>query len=164
MAETTQRASTPRVVVVDDDIDMRELIALTVRHRGFDVVAVADGTAAMATIVSEGADALVTDLQMPGYDGLTLCRSLRALRASPALRIVVTGVGKNDARLEVLRHMNDIRVLHKPMGLGQIAHTLMEMIPTAALDSKSLRTVAHLSGMRASPTSPRVSTASLTRR
>jgi DNA-binding response OmpR family regulator len=119
--------------VVDDDIDMRELIALTLRHRGFDVVAVADGTAAMATIVSEGADALVTDLQMPGYDGLTLCRSLRALRASPALPIVVfTGVGKNDARLEVLCHMNDIRVLHKPKGLGQIAHALMELTPTTA--------------------------------
>lgn len=165
MAQATQRASTPRVVVVDDDIDMRELIALTLRHRGFDVVAVADGTAAMETIVSEGADALVTDLQMPGYDGMTLCRSLRASRTSPVLPIVVfTGVGKNDARLEALRRMNDIRVLHKPMGLGQIAHTLMEMIPTAALDSKSVRTVAHLSGMRASPTSPRVSTASLTRR
>jgi DNA-binding response OmpR family regulator len=139
--------------VVDDDIDMRELIALTLRHRGFDVVAVGDGTAAMATIVSDGVDALVTDLQMPGYDGVTLCRSLRALRISPALPIVVfTGVGRNDARLDALRDLSDIRVLHKPMGLGQIAPTLIEMIPTAALDSTSLRTLAHLSGMRASPT------------
>jgi len=138
---------------VDDDIDMRELIALTLRHRGFDVVAVGDGTAAMATIVSDGVDALVTDLQMPGYDGVTLCRSLRALRISPALPIVVfTGVGRNDARLDALRDLSDIRVLHKPMGLGQIAPTLIEMIPTAALDSTSLRTLAHLSGMRASPT------------
>ncbi len=139
--------------MVDDDIDMRELIALTLRHRGFDVVAVGDGTAAMATIVSDGVDALVTDLQMPGYDGVTLCRSLRALRISPALPIVVfTGVGRNDARLDALRDLSDIRVLHKPMGLGQIAPTLIEMIPTAALDSTSLRTLAHLSGMRASPT------------
>jgi len=62
-----------------------------------------------------------------------LCRVLRALRASAALPIVVfTGVGENDVRLAALRDINDIRVLHKPMGLGEIARTLMEMIPTTA--------------------------------
>ena len=119
--------------MADDDVDMRELSALTLHHRGFDVVVVANGEEAMATILSDGADGLVSDFQMPGFDGPMLCRVLRALRASAALPIVVfTGAGENDVRLAALRDINDIRVLHKPVGLGEIAHALMEMIPTTA--------------------------------
>jgi len=67
----------PRVVVADDDMDLRELIALMLRSRGFDVVVASNGDAALAAILSDGADGLVSDFQMPGLNGLTLSRVLR---------------------------------------------------------------------------------------
>lgn len=120
----------PHVVVADDDVDMRELIALLLRSRGFDVVVASDGEAALTAILSGGADGLVSDFQMPGLDNLMLCRVLRSLRAYTALPIVVfTGLGEADPRLLPLRNINDLRILHKPLGLREITSALLEMIP-----------------------------------
>ena len=124
-------APPPRIVVVDDSAYLQELIALTLRLQGFDVVVAVDGEAALATILSEGADGLVSDFHMPGLDGLSLCRVLRALRAYTALPIVVfTGVGDADPALLPLRDFDVLRVLHKPAGLREIAPALIEMMST----------------------------------
>jgi CheY-like chemotaxis protein len=77
----SREAPPPRIVVADDDAELRELIAIMLRRRGFEVVLASDGAAALAVILSDGADGLVSDLQMPGLDGLTLCRVLRGLGA-----------------------------------------------------------------------------------
>ena len=135
MAETatisSRGAPPPRIVVADDHVDTRELIATMLSTRGFDVVAAPSGDAALSVILSDGADGLVSDFQMPGRDGLTLCRVLRGLRAYAALPIVIfTGVQKSDPRLLPLRAINDVRILSKPMGFREITPALMEMIPT----------------------------------
>lgn len=120
----------PRIVVADDNIDMGGLVALTLRSHGFDVVVTADGDAALDAILSDGADGLVSDFQMPHLDGLRLCRVLRSLRAYTALPIVMfTGLRETDSCLLPLRGVNDLRILHKPMGLRGIAPALIEMIP-----------------------------------
>ena len=126
-------AKPSRIVVADDNADLRELIAIMLRSRGFDVVMAADGYAALALILSDGADGLVSDFQMPGLDGLALCRLLRGLRASAALPIVMfTGVAVGDPRLLPLHDINELRILQKPMGLREIAPALIEMIPVTA--------------------------------
>lgn len=130
----------PRVVVADDDIDIRELIALMLRGRGFEVIVASDGDAALAAILSDGADGFVSDFEMPGLDGLALCRVLRGLSAYTALPIVMfTGVGELDPRLLPLRQMNAIRVLHKPMGLRAILPALIEMMPTTLTNFGAVR-------------------------
>ena len=126
----------PCIVAADDRVAMRDLVAPMLRNRGFDVVVASDGDAALAVILADGADGLVSDLQMPGLDGLMLCRVLQGLRAYAALPIVLfTGVAEADPRLLPLRHINELRVLHKPMGLREIAPAFMEMIPTTATGS-----------------------------
>lgn len=123
-------APPPRIVVADDSVDIRELIAIMLRSRGFDVVVAPDGDAALAAILSDGADGLVSDFQMPGLDGLALCRVLRGFRAYTVLPIVMfTGVGVADPRLLPLRDMNELRILYKPMGLREIGPALIEMMP-----------------------------------
>jgi len=103
------------------------------RSRGFDVVVASNGDAALAAILSDGADGLVADFEMPGLNGLTLSRVLRGLRDYAVLPIVVfTGLGEADPRLIPLRAIPDLRILHKPMGLRDIASALTEMIPTTA--------------------------------
>lgn len=131
--ETPQSHATwaPRIVVADDNIDMGGLIGLLLRSRGFDVAVLPNGEAALDAILSDGADGLVCDFHMDGLNGLMLCRVLRSLRASMMLPIVVfTGADRNDGCLLPLRQMNDVRILHKPLGFGDIAPVLMEMIPT----------------------------------
>ena len=136
MAETatisSRGAPPPRIVVAEDHVDTRELIATMLSSGGFDVVAAPSGDFALAVILSDGADGLVSDFQMPGLDGLMLCRVLRGLRAYAALPIVVfTGVQNGDPRLLPLRDFNEVRILHKPIGFREIAPALIEMIPTS---------------------------------
>lgn len=70
----------PRILVVDDEADLRETVADYLRHHGLDARAV-DGGAAMRRVLAEWpADLVVLDVRMPGEDGLTLARELRASR------------------------------------------------------------------------------------
>jgi two-component system, OmpR family, response regulator MprA len=66
------------VLVVDDDVKVRESIDRALRVNGFDVQLAEDGAAALAKIESGTFDAVVLDVMMPGPDGVAVCRSLRA--------------------------------------------------------------------------------------
>lgn len=132
VSSTERTEPAPRIVVADDCADERDLLALMLQHHGFDVVMADDGDVALEAILAGGADALVSDLQMPRLDGLTLCRTLRSLRAYATLPIVVfTGADSHDPRLMPLHDIEVLRVLGKPTGLREIVPALVEMLATS---------------------------------
>jgi two-component system response regulator MprA len=69
-----------RVLVADDDRAIRTSLARALELEGYTVVAVPDGAAALDAARTEPPDVLVLDVMMPGVDGLTVCRVLRAER------------------------------------------------------------------------------------
>ena len=66
------------ILIVDDDADIRELLTQYLRKQGLVATAVADGRQMRTFLASHRADLIVLDLMLPGTDGLTLCRDLRA--------------------------------------------------------------------------------------
>lgn len=68
----------PRVIVVDDDAELRALLQRFLGEHGFAVRTVASGSALSQQLARTPADAIVLDLMMPGEDGLAVCRRLRA--------------------------------------------------------------------------------------
>lgn len=66
-----------RIIVVDDDPELRGLLQRFLAEHGFGVRAVADGAGLSVQLAREPADAIVLDLMMPGEDGLAICRRLR---------------------------------------------------------------------------------------
>ena len=66
-----------RVVVADDDRDIRELVAVKLRQAGYDVVAVSDGVEALAAVREHRPALAVLDVMMPGMSGLDVMRHLR---------------------------------------------------------------------------------------
>jgi two-component system response regulator MprA len=66
------------VLVVDDDAPIRRMLERTLAAEGYDVGAAADGGAALAAVERSVPDVLVLDVAMPGLDGLSVCRRLRA--------------------------------------------------------------------------------------
>jgi two-component system response regulator MprA len=66
------------ILVVDDDFAVRESLDRALRANGFDVELAADGVEALTTIDATSFDAVVLDVLMPGFDGMSVCRSLRA--------------------------------------------------------------------------------------
>jgi DNA-binding response OmpR family regulator len=69
--------SPARVVVADDDADIRDLVAFKLEAAGMDVVAVADGAAALEACQHVPPDLVILDVMMPGMSGLDVCRALR---------------------------------------------------------------------------------------
>ncbi|BET10128.1 response regulator [Pandoraea sputorum] len=70
--------SVARLLVVDDDPQIRDLLSDYLRESGFDVATAADGVQMWAQLAAIPADVVVLDLMLPGEDGLSLCRQLHA--------------------------------------------------------------------------------------
>lgn len=77
----------PVILLVDDDASLRTLIALRLEANGFDVAAADSGEAALAMLAHARPDAVLTDIQMPGMDGMALFRAIHA--RDPALPVIV---------------------------------------------------------------------------
>ncbi|MDP1644775.1 MAG: sigma 54-interacting transcriptional regulator [Thiobacillus sp.] len=77
----------PCILVVDDDAALRELITLRLEANGFRVAAVDSGEAALAKLALARPDAVLTDMQMDGMDGMALFRAIHA--RDPALPVIV---------------------------------------------------------------------------
>lgn len=87
----------PHILVVDDDREIRDLLARFLRRHGFRVQAVADGRAMAQALRDWKIDLVVLDLMLPGDDGLTLCRELR--RQSEVPVIMLTAMGEEIDRI-----------------------------------------------------------------
>lgn len=80
-----------RILVVDDEPSIREVVGLYLRREGFEVESAADGPAALAAIDRVRPDLVVLDLMLPGVDGLTITRQLRAAGALPIIMLTARG-------------------------------------------------------------------------
>ena len=89
-----------RILIVDDDPELRELLRGYLGGNGYDVDAAEDGAAMRQRIAAAAPDLVILDLMLPGEDGLALCRELRAAPASSALPILMlTARGEDTDRI-----------------------------------------------------------------
>ena len=75
----------PRILVVDDEAHIREVVAYALTRDGFDVVTADDGRAALDVLAERPVDLIVLDVLMPELDGLSLCRRLRTTSRVPII-------------------------------------------------------------------------------
>ena len=87
-----------RILVVDDDQRLRDLLVKYLSGEGFEVKAVPDARAMDKQLGRERYDLVVLDLMLPGEDGLAICRRLRAQQTSPAI-IMLTAKGDDVDRI-----------------------------------------------------------------
>jgi len=86
-----------RVLVVDDDATVAEVVARYLDREGYAVEAVTDGALALERASADLPDLVVLDLMLPGVDGLEVCRRLRALAPIPV--IMLTALGEESDRV-----------------------------------------------------------------
>jgi DNA-binding response OmpR family regulator len=86
-----------RILVVDDDPTVSEVVALYLARDGYTVETVADGRIALDRALAEPPDLVVLDLMLPGIDGLEVCRRLRALAPVPI--VILTARGQESDRI-----------------------------------------------------------------
>lgn len=78
---------TSRILVVDDDTALAEMIGIVLRTEGFDTVFCADGAAAVETWREERPDLVLLDLMLPGMDGIEICTQIRAESGIPIIML-----------------------------------------------------------------------------
>ena len=99
---TTGSLPVARVLVVDDERSMRELLSIVLRRDGYDVLLASDGKAAVDTLKRERVDVLITDIRMPEMNGVDVLRE--AKRIDPdIISIIMTAFASTDTAVDALR-------------------------------------------------------------
>ena len=124
-------SKTGTILVVDDEQSQRDAIAGFIRKLGYNVITCADGAEAYALIEKELVDLVVSDMRMPGLDGLGLLKKARAL-APDITFILMTAFGSVDSAVESMRQ-GAFNYLIKPINLDEL-----EIGITKALENQRL--------------------------
>jgi DNA-binding response OmpR family regulator len=89
-----------RILVADDDRDIRDLVTFKLGQAGFNVQAVDDGTAALAAIQDDPPDLAVLDVMMPGLSGIDVLRKLRDAEPTRGVRVILLTARSRDADVD----------------------------------------------------------------
>jgi two-component system KDP operon response regulator KdpE len=106
-----------RILIVDDEPQITRVLRRSLTSHGYDVRVAGDGLAALQTFGDWPPDLVVTDLSMPGTDGLQLCRNLRAVSQTPI--IVLSVRGEEKTKVQALDAGADDYVT-KPFGMDEL--------------------------------------------
>ena len=115
-----------KILLAEDEASVAEFVVRALGHRGHDVRRVPDGLAAVAALASEPYDMLLSDIVMPGLDGIAL--ALKAGKDYPGMKILlISGYADERQRahnLDALAH----RIVAKPFTLAEICAAVDEVL------------------------------------
>jgi len=113
-------APVTRVLVVEDEAHIRELVCLHLRHEGYVCDDVGDGREALERTQSERYDLLVLDVMLPGLDGLSLCRAVRNGRLNADVPILMLTARREESDKVVGLESGADDYLTKPFGVREL--------------------------------------------
>ena len=111
-------ATRPRVLVVDDEASIRDLLSKTLALAEYDVDVAPDGRAALDRMRMYPYDLLIADLKMPGMDGLTVIREAKRYKADLPV-IIITGFSTESSAIEAV-NLGVAGYLTKPFRVPQV--------------------------------------------
>ena len=119
-----------RILVAEDQTDIRNLLVLNLKSAGYEVTQVADGLAALASETTRANHRLILDLMMPGMDGLELCKTLRARGCSTPILMLTAKSTELDRVLGLELGADDY--LTKPFSLAELLRVAQASAHTQA--------------------------------
>jgi excisionase family DNA binding protein len=122
----------PRVLVVDDEASIRELLSKTLALAEYDVDTAADASTALGRVRASEYDLLIADLKMPGMDGLTLIRQVKRIRAELPV-IIITGFSTESSAIEAV-NLGVAGYLRKPFRVPEVLAAAAKALGTPALN------------------------------
>jgi DNA-binding NtrC family response regulator len=123
-------AATRCVLIVDDEPASRELLEIILADAGYETESVSGGNAALARLGARSFDVVVSDLQMPGMDGIALTQEIRS-RAPDTEVLILTAFGSQERAHEVGKLQADY--LRKPFDKADLLHRLARMVDKARM-------------------------------
>ncbi len=125
-----------KLLIVDDEAGMRQLLETAFRDRGFDVISASNGDKAVELIKTSPYDIIITDLKMPGRDGMSVLRAARECTPDAHV-IIITAYGTIETAVEAMR-LGAHDFIAKPFKLAEIelkVDKIVKSFPSVAVSS-----------------------------
>jgi DNA-binding response OmpR family regulator len=122
-----------KVLIADDQANLRQLVRLTLETGRFDILEAPDGDAALELARAEQPDLVFLDWTMPGMAGVEVCRALRADPATAGIRIVMLTARSQRADRERAREMGCDDYITKPFSPIELLEKVREVLGPEAL-------------------------------
>src|SRR6188472_3843074 len=133
-----------RILIVDDEEVLREVLDAVLRREGFDVVMAASGEEALSVLDTDDAiDLVIVDIMLPGISGIDTLRAVRI--SNPHLPvIVITAYSSIDGAIEAMKH-GAFHYIPKPFKNDEVVHTVNKALEQRRLTRENERLKAELS-------------------
>lgn len=115
------------MLIVDDDLDVRALLRATLEKSGYRVLEAADGQQALEQMNAHSVQLVITDLVMPGMEGIETIRAIR--RDYPGVKIVAMSGSFGDVLLRAAGKLGADRVLRKPFSGEEVIELARTLLP-----------------------------------
>ncbi len=126
-----------RILVVDDEVNARTALAELLRDEGFEVETAADAFKALGKYDVFSPHVVLTDLKMPGMDGIELVKKIHAME-DPAAVVVMTAFGAVQTAVEAMR-AGAVEYLTKPLNFEELLVVVDRVLETQALKAEARR-------------------------
>jgi DNA-binding response OmpR family regulator len=110
-----------RILVIEDDRNVRDVVATYLRRVGHDVLEAADGKRALSAIAADDIDLVITDINMPEMDGIEVITALRkSAPGAPVIAMSGGGLVHKQLLLDTARMLGAVHTLAKPFELEDL--------------------------------------------
>jgi DNA-binding response OmpR family regulator len=120
-----------RIVIADDDDDIRRLVAFTLARRGHTIIEGSDGEVALSLIAEHHPDLIVLDVMMPGMTGIDVTRQVRVNEATAGTPILLVSAMGQHSEIETGLQAGASDYLVKPFKPKELAEKVQAMLDTA---------------------------------
>ena len=117
-----------RIIVADDDKDIRDLVVFKLTQAGYDVVGVADGVSALAAIEANPPRLAILDVMMPGLSGMDVLRKVRANEATKDLDIILLTARSRDSDVDAGFAIGASDYVIKPFSPRELVHRVNALL------------------------------------
>ncbi|HYM60825.1 MAG TPA: sigma-54 dependent transcriptional regulator [Thermoanaerobaculia bacterium] len=132
-----------RILIVDDEEVLRDVLEAVLRREGFEVVLASSGEEALAILDAEEVDLVILDMMLPGINGTDTLRSIR-LSSSSLPVIIITAYSSIDGAIEAMKH-GAFHYIPKPFKNEEVVITVKKALEQRRLSSENERLKAELS-------------------
>ena len=118
-----------KVLLIEDNTDCRELLAMLIRHLGFDVIEADDGEIGVQKALAEIPDLIFMDIGMPSMSGIQATACLRESIVTRNIPIIICTAWSTESHREAAMHSGAHAVIAKPISLNQLQSVLLRYLP-----------------------------------
>lgn len=117
-----------KILIAEDDQDIRELVVLTLQFNGFEVVSAIDGAQAVEKAQEEEFDLIVMDVRMPRMTGYEACRQLREMESTRDIPIIFLSAKGQESEIQAGLDAGATQYILKPFAPDLLARRIAEVL------------------------------------